>query len=236
MKTFRILIITFVLAISLGITYWQLTKQAEQRIERAICHQLSRSLGTTTECQVQTSVSLPSAVVNHKISSIAISGRKVKLGKGLTVEKLSATLYGVRIGPVQKQLKGIDRARFSLIITEEQLTRFLARRYPDLPNEIELRKGYISVTAPVVVRGKQVTVIADVKPTIEHKARIVPRPIRLMCGSYPAPSFIRRYVEQRIVPVLDLSDLGFKGQLTSITIMPKFLTITGEGKFERLHF
>ena len=217
----------------LGVGLWAGYRYAgrvvEQRIEREVAARLPSLIGASGSYRVNASAGLVGAA-RGRIESVRIEGRDVQLKSGVKLKRLDTTLRGIHVDPAKRTLTRIDEAQFSASITGEELNGFLSRKYPDIPSRAELHEGYVTVTARPRVRGGRVRVEADASLEIENGTRLVLRVHKVASGPVTAPDVAQRYIEQKLNPVLDLTSLGFKGRLTSVTIRRDAIALSGKGE------
>ena len=221
-----------VAAILLGVGLWAGYRYAsglvERRIEREVAARIPSVIGAQGEYKVTAAAGLAGAA-GGRIESVRIEGRDVRLKSGIKLKQLDATLSGIRMDRAKRAITKIEKAEFTASITGDELNAFLSRKYPDIPSRAVLHDGYVTVTARPRVRGVRMRVEADAAMEIEDGTRLVLRVRKVASGGLAAPDIARRYIEQRLNPVLDLSSLGFKSHLTSVTIRPDAVTLSGTG-------
>ncbi len=228
-----IFLAAFAVVIAVGLGYWKATDLLEQRVAREVQDRLADAIDHVGTCRVQTSLSL-CGVIRGKIDSVTVSATNVDLRKGIVAEKLTATLEGVRVDPLRRQLKGIDRVKFSFSATKDQLASYLYNKYPNAKFQMELRSGYISVTTSAVIRGKSVWIAADLSPKVRQGTQVVLLIKRVFCNAPVSSQILRKYLESRINPVFDISNANLPGQLTSVVVTPRLITVNGIGRIETL--
>lgn len=217
------------------VSWWKLSQWVEKRLELEVRSRLAHSLGRPVECNAQASIRLGDAI-RGKVSSITISADEVPTSKGIVLKNVTATLKGVHINPLKRRVDKVDKAEFSISITEEQLNLFLKQRYPDIPHQLSMKDGYILLSATPIIRGKMRHISAQVYPTIQGNSSISMQIRKLRCDSAEAPDTLRHYLENTLNPILDASEAGFEGRLHKITVRPKTLIIAGEGNPNMLKF
>ncbi|MDH7602738.1 MAG: DUF2993 domain-containing protein, partial [Armatimonadota bacterium] len=178
-------------------------------------------------------VGLPDAL-RGKLTSVAVSAEKVRLSQAIIAERVTASLKGVHIDPVRKKLKSIDRADFSVSLTEGQLAAFLARRYPHTHFRIRLDEGCVRVAASAVIHRKNIQATADLVPTVRNGTQVVLLVRQVRSNTVVPLQAVRWYIEKKVNPVLDITKTKLKGQLTSVTVTRKLVTIKASGQPETL--
>ncbi|MCX8052427.1 MAG: DUF2993 domain-containing protein [Armatimonadetes bacterium] len=226
---YRRLLATVLLFGGLCAAYWYADRSLERRIESAVAFRLPSLIGASSAYKVDAATSLTGV---HKgiIESVRILGSNVRLEKGIKLQRLDTTLKGIHLDKTKCKVTRIDKAAFTAHVTVDELNSFLARHYPDIPSRVDLREGYLRVTAEPIFEGNKVRVEADAALCIEDGTKVVLRIGRLVSHPITAPDDAPRYIENRLNPVLDLSSLGFKGRINSITIHTKAIAVSGEGE------
>ena len=209
--------------------YWRVGRMVEERIEKEVAARLPSVIGVSGSYKVEASAGLVGAA-RGRIESVRIEGRDVRLKSGVRLKRLDTTLKGIHVDPAKRTLTRIEEAQFTASLTGQELNAFLSRKYPDIPSHAELHDGYVTVAARPRARGGRVRVTSDASLEIENGTRLVLRVRRIASGPVTAPDVAQRYIEQKLNPVLDLSSLGFKGRLTSVTIRPDAVVLSGEGE------
>ena len=230
-----LILILFVLAAGLWLAYWRASGIAERKIEQEVTARLPAAIGAGGQYKVTASAGLL-GLARGQVGSVKIESRNVilslskgKLKSGIKLKQLDTVLTGIHINPADRTVTKIDRADFTASITGEELNSLIARKYPDIPGKAVLHDGYVTVAARPRIHGIKVRVETEAALEIEGGAKLVLRVRKVSSGLITVPEAARNYIEQKLNPVLDLSQHGFRGRLTSVTIKPDAVTLRGTG-------
>ncbi|MGC8862746.1 MAG: DUF2993 domain-containing protein [Armatimonadota bacterium] len=197
------------------------------RVENGIARSLQKRLGPAREYSVRVSGSTMS-IISGRIDSVDISGQEVRLAKGITVSRLDVSLKGLVVDTATQEIRKCARAAYLARVSEEELQRYLVRRYPDIPGlTVTLLNDQARVTATPGVAGVTVTIAADAVVAVREGRQLVLDLKKINVGWVPTPGFAREYIGKRINPVFDAADLGFDAQIESVRIEPGVAVIAG---------
>ncbi|MDO8585980.1 MAG: DUF2993 domain-containing protein [Armatimonadota bacterium] len=113
----------------------------ESRVER----RLPSLLGPADSYKVEVS-GRTTKMISGRLSELNIHGRNVRLQPDLNVDDLVIQMRGVRFDTDENRLTGVEETVFEAALSEKCLTRFIAKRQPDLKElKIELKRGKCTV-------------------------------------------------------------------------------------------
>ena len=199
----------------------------KHRVESGIAKALQKRLGPADTYSVRVSGSTMS-IIGGRIEAVEISGRDVRLAKGITLARLDVSLKGLVVDTDTQEIKRCAEAAYCARVSEDELRRYLVNRYPEIPGlDISLLRDRARVTAAPGIAGVTVTIAADAVVAVREGRQLVLDLKKIDVGPVPTPGFAREYIEKRINPVFDAADLGFDARIESIRIEPGFAVIAG---------
>ncbi|MHB9037043.1 MAG: LmeA family phospholipid-binding protein [Armatimonadota bacterium] len=201
--------------------------RVERKAENQIAEALKERIGPAKSYDVNISGS-PLRLLKGKMDRLDIVGKDVQLENGIQVALLSVSIHDLVFDPDTKEIKRAGNTLYSAKMTQRELTRYLTKTYPDVPElKIGLRDGLIDVSAKPCVAGVGVGIKAEADLHVEDRHNLVLDLKKVSAAGVPAPGFAKEYIETKFNPVLDSNDLGFNATVNSLKLSPGSITISG---------
>jgi len=198
------------------------------RIEKGIERCLPQIIGPASSYQVTVSGSTLK-MFRHRLSRVYIKGEDVRLPNGLEVSHLDVCLNEVEFDPDKRTIIDSAEATYSVVLSEEELERYLKKTYPSIPGlGIDLKEGHMVARASPSLIGLTTTISAAALFGIDSQRKLVLDIKKINAVGVQAPSFAREYIESKLNPVFDASELGYDATIDSVSIKPGYVTITGK--------
>jgi len=200
----------------------------KNRIEKGIESCLPQIIGPASSYQVTVSGSTVK-MLRHRLSRVYIKGEDVRLPNGLEVSRLDVCLNEVEFDPDKRIITDSAGATYSVELSEKELERYLKKTYPSIPGlGIDLKEGRMIARASPSLIGLTTTISAEASLGIDGQRKLVLDIKKINAAGVPAPSFAREYIESKLNPVFDASELGYDATIDSVSIKPGYVTITGK--------
>ena len=197
------------------------------KVEDGIAKSLPELIGPAECYRVRVSGSTV-GMLKHKLSRIEIQGAGVRLSNGMELAKLNVVLTGVRFDPDKRSITQCAGTEYEATLSQAQLEHYLRKLYPDIPGlSVALEEGYAVATAAPSLMGVTASISAESSLKITGGTKLVLDIRKATMAGVPAPGFAREYIEKKINPVFDSSAFGYDATMSSVTIRPSLVVITG---------
>ena len=201
--------------------------RAERHAENKIAEALQQRLGPAKSYDVNITGS-PMRLLKGKMERLDIVGKDVNLEKGIKLASLNVTVHDLVFDTKTQAIKHADKTSFSATITQSELTKYLHKNYPDVPElSVSLRDGNIDVSAKPTVAGVGVNVKTEADILVKDHHLLVLDLKKISAAGVPAPEFARNYIETKVNPVFDSKDLGFNATVNSLKLAHGLISISG---------
>lgn len=168
-------------------------------------------------------------MMRGRLDRLDITGHNVKFSDEMTVSQLDVSIFNLEFDKSKRTVKKAGTTTFAVTLTEEELTRYLKKKYPDVPGlEIGLGNDLINITAKPGVSIMKVPIQAGAELEV-HDGHILALNLKkLKVAGIGTPQIARDYISSRLKTVFDTDDLGFNANLKSAKIGKKTLTLCGD--------
>jgi hypothetical protein len=201
--------------------------RVERKAENQIAESLKERIGPAESYDVNVTGS-PLRLLKGKMDRLDIVGREVQLENGIQIALMNVSVHDLVFDPDTKEIRRAGTTLYCAKMTQQELTRYLIRTYPDVPElKVALRDGFIDVSAKPCVAGVGVAVKAEADLCVEDHHNLILVLKKVSAAGVPAPGFARDYIETRFNPVLDSRDLGFNATVNSLHLSKGSITIAG---------
>ncbi|MBM3459230.1 MAG: DUF2993 domain-containing protein, partial [Armatimonadetes bacterium] len=204
-------------------------------VERRVERRLGDLLGPAEGYQVRIRGSRDPDLVRGYARRVEVRGRGILARGQLRVERLDLTLEDLRYEGGEPYFVSVGRSELEVEFTDAALNRYLSEyhgRYQPsvrfLEGQVEVRMLYRFLGAPTPLRAVgRFQVEEGKKLNFEALEADVP------FISADQPEFRRRFVQDRVNPLLDLTRLEFPAQLESVELSPGRLKARGTANLPR---
>jgi hypothetical protein len=204
-----------------------INRTAERRIRDA----LPNILGPARQYRVHVENS-PTRTIEGRLSNVTVDGDDVQLSNGLLLDQLHLDLQDMEVDTHSHQVRKIGSARFVATIGEAGLDEFLAG---ESPQGDTIRKTRVSLGDRniVTIASERVTLGVGIPFQITGPLRVAgPRrneidAARMVVVGIPISGMPLRFLKQRFESGLDLSQLPFPVQITSVQTTRGRLMLAG---------
>ena len=195
----------------------------ESRVER----RLPSLLGPADSYEVSVS-GRTAEMISGRLSELTIHGKNVQLQPDLNVDDLLVEMRGVRFDTDKNRLSSVDETVFEALLSEKCLTRFIAKRQPDLKElRIELKRGKATVRTRPSLLGLSagIALTGDLEVAAANKISFIPD--RMSVAGLPVPEMALNFVSERINPIMDMSLARFPAEIHDLTVMTGRIRVRG---------
>lgn len=227
----KIIILSIIIFIALG-AYFFVDALARDKIQESVIKRLQSKIGTAQSYEVEVSGSLIN-MIQGKLPELNIHGNKVLLRNGVTLESLQVRLQEIKFDLRKASISAIDKAVFEASLSQDELNGYVKKAHPDIPDiNIDIKDGYLTMTARPVMLRYSTLVNAQGTLEIAEESTLVINLDKVQAAGRTASESSRLYLESAVNPVFDAKDISFHPKLTSVTLIPRVIKLTGH--FETL--
>jgi hypothetical protein len=193
-------------------------------IENGIEARLPTLIGPAGSYKVEVRGS-SSRMMRGKIGEVVVHGKDVRVMPQLLLDDLDIVMKDLVADPDTSEIKSVGSVLFQATASEAAVNDYLKHTRPegmtvqllDGDMVVRARPTLLRISASVKLVGRLVASGEKLNLKVE----------RLEVAGINTPSIAVGMVEDRINPVMDLRDTGFSPELTSATIVPGAIRITG---------
>ena len=197
------------------------------KVERGIADAMPKTIGPAKSYRVSVSGSTL-GMIRGNLDTMQIIGEDVQLPNGITLANLTVNSRDIAFDRSKHTLSRVASTDFSATLAECELNRYLVKMYPDAPAlGVELASGKLHIRACPMVAGLMATIKADAKLKIKQEHLLILDLLKVTAVGIPTPGFAREYLESKVNPIFDSSDLGYNARLSSVSIKPGSVTLSG---------
>jgi hypothetical protein len=198
-------------------------KKVENRIEAA----LPRLIGPASSYSVRVSGSTM-GMLKGKLRTTHIQGRDVRLPSGIMVAELDVVSHGIEIDRHRQQISSVVDTSYRATLAQDALNKYLCDTYRQVPHlKAELIKDQLRLSAAPDVAGVQVRISADAALKVREGRYLILDLKKVAVIGVGTPGFAREYLESRVNPVFDSTNLGYDARVDRVSIRPAGVTIEG---------
>jgi len=200
-----------------------ITSQIEQGIEA----RLPAIIGPAKSYDVHVS-GRTFEMIKGRMATVSIHGEEVRVTPNLALDDLRVTLSDVVFDKRSQKIASCQDACFRATIREATLNQHLRATKPKLRDlRVRLQKDRMLVHLRPSLASISLGVDVEGTLRIGEPAKIYFEVDRLALAGIKMPALIADYVEEKINPLSDLSQSGLTLHLSSVTLMPGALEMTG---------
>ncbi len=190
---------------------------------------LADLLGPAEKYQVRIRGSRDPDLVRGMARRVEVEGRRIYAQEQLRIERLTLLIEDLRYTGGEPYFISVGRTDLLVEITEAAVNEYLhtyqARYDPEVrfrPEQVEVRMTYKFLGAPTPLRALGRFVIQD-----GQRLNFVASEADVPFINADQPEFRRRFVEDRVNPLLDLRRIEFPARLRSVELLPGRLRARG---------
>ncbi|NLB97859.1 MAG: DUF2993 domain-containing protein [Armatimonadetes bacterium] len=204
------------------------TGVAERAAEGKLRRRLPEIIGPAEQYDVDIRASSDLSVMEGRLRTITIEGRQVRVAHTWPVDHILVVLDRVRVNLEKETLQSVGAARFQVTIYPATLVGYLENDEENLRDaQIHLEEGKLTVTGRYLLMGLWTSFrVSGTLELLDH-SRIGFRTRGASAAGLPVPARIVRHLEQRLNPVLDVSDTLLPIELTRVEVRPEGVVVSG---------
>ncbi len=211
------------------------TGMAEREAERRLRQRLPELIGPADSYRVNMRSSSDLAVMGGRLREITIEGKGVRIADEWLVDNLLVVLEKVDVDVKRQALRSVGGARFQVTLLPGTIQRYLDIDPGNLRDiRVRLNEGSLSVSGKYRMLSVWAPLLVSGTLTLQDKQRIGFESSRASAAGIPIPAGIRERLEKRLNPILDVSGTALPIDLTSVTIRPEGITVSGTPRLDDL--
>lgn len=204
------------------------TGVAERTAEGQLRRRLPEIIGPAESYRVDIRAASDLSVMEGRLRTVTIEGKRVRVGYAWTVDHLLVVLDKVRVDVEKETLRSVGAARFQATIRPATLVRYLEDDEESLRDaNILLEDGKLTITGRYLLMGLWTSFRVSGTLDLLDNSRIGFRTSGARAAGLPVPARIIRHLEQRLNPVLDVSQTVLPVELTLVQVRPDGVVVSG---------
>lgn len=202
------------------------------KIEAGIEKALPGYIGPAREYKVKASGS-STAMINGEFSALHIIGWEVQAAKNLMISLLNVDMKTVKADPSTRKLRSVGSTTFEAAITEQAVNAYVNASRPQ-GNEVrvDLEPGKLTVIARPTFLGIGAEVRVTGRPEIAGGSKVNVVADKASVSIVPVPAWVVNKLLELVNPVLDLNQMKFPVELTSVTTEKDTVHLAGTASFK----
>lgn len=166
-------------------------------------------------------------LLRGRIEKIDIHGSDVKMSNGMIVDRLNVGLNGVHFKRDQTVTK-VESTGFAASVSEDNLTDYLRASRGDMKEaEITLADGRLCYAGRPRVLGLKVKVKAEGTLDLDGNTKVHMSLCKCSGAGIKTPGMVRGWIERRINPVFDATQMGVDAKLKSVEVAKGAIALAG---------
>jgi DUF2993 family protein len=186
---------------------------AERKVER----RLAQRLGPAEKYDVHIRGTRETKLLRGRADRVDIEGRKIRAQGRFLVDSLRITLLDLRYG--RGEPVTIGNSELEVEFTDDALNQYLKTYHNRHQPEVNFDPGRVGVRMVYEFLGSPVPVHATGRLVIQEGRQLVFDAESTDFGSCKTPEAGERFVEERVNPLLDLTEIDFEALLESVEVL-----------------
>lgn len=212
-----------------GCTTGVVRRKVERRVER----RLPGLLGPADRYQVRILDTRDAELVKGRARRVELEGDRIRARGQMLVDSLRLTLLDLRYTGGERYPVSIGRSDLQVEFTDDALNEYLAayqaRYQPSVrfePDRVHVRMvyGFLGTPTPISAVGRF---------QVEDGVRLVFDAEKVDLSLINQPGFGERFVEERVNPLLDMTEIDFPARLESVTVLDGRIRACGSATIPR---
>lgn len=211
---------TITLIALIALAYFAAHIYLDQKLESLVADSLQDSVGRADYYDVTITAS-PINLIYGEIPTVRVFGKNVQISENATFKWVDITLYNVIYDYKKQKVTGARYATCEITATEEQLSHYLKKSFPKVPNlQVGLEEGTLHISTTPKLGGLfGVNIHARCALQIEGSQLLNLDIKKVDVEGLGVPGIARDYIKRELNPIFDASkwDLGIEFISTEIT-------------------
>lgn len=198
-------------------------------LERELEKRLPELVGPAAKYQVKIKDTDIVDVVSGQINELYLFAEKVTPRECPQLESVKVHLHNVLFD--MDKIEKIENANFIIVVDEDSINKYIPLKLQEYPDtKVELKDGlavlntskkFFNFNLPVKISG-----ILEVK----NYKQVNFKCSSLAVSGIPIPDFALKYIEEKINPLVDLTQIKIVTDITDIKILAKKIQVEGRAE------
>lgn len=209
------------------------TTVIRRSVQRRIAARLRTWLGPAERYSVRIAGSRDAELVLGRARRVEVEGVRILAREEFMVERLKLTLTDLRYEGGEAEFLSVRRSDLELEIAEEPLNRYLRNYHGRYQPSIRLHPDRVEAGIVYGVLGPPAPMKAIGRLEVEEGKRLLFRAESAEVPLITDLAFACRFVEERVNPVLDLTEVEFPARLESVQVLAGRLRAHGSASLRQ---
>jgi hypothetical protein len=201
-------------------------------VERRLQRRLTDILGPAQQYRVRIHDTRDPELVLGRARRVEIEGRKILARGQFDLEWLKLVLIDLRYEGGEPYLVSVRRSDLEVEVTDQALTAYLKQNLPRYEPELHFEPDRVHVRMTYRFLGSPTPIEASGQLLIQEGRRLLFSPDEARVPFILDPESARRFVSDRINPLLDFSRFDFPARLESVQVLQGRLKAHGTAALE----
>lgn len=195
--------------------------------ERSLERRLHGILGPADDYEVRIQKTSAARLVRGRVERLVVDASGVRIDQHLRLESLHLVVHDLVVDEDEVDVRSAREGILRVELTEADINRYLRSRHARHEPQVTLLPGEIVAAVRSPLGGSSSRVTARGRLLVEEGLRLIFRADEVDFELLDVPGFSERYVEERINPLVDLSELKYPARLNELVIMKGLVRVRG---------
>lgn len=194
------------------------TSVVRRGVERRIAKRLHAEIGPAEKYRVRIRDTRDPELVLGRARRVEVEGHRILARGRFLVDRVGVVLEDLRYEGGDTDFLSIGHSELELEFGEEALNQYLQAYHARYQPEIHLLPDRVSVKMVYKLLGAPTPLSASGRLVVEEGSRLVFAADSAEVPFITDPAFARRFIQDRVNPVLDLGNIDFPARIESLVI------------------
>jgi hypothetical protein len=187
-------------------------------VERRIARRLNSEIGPAERYRVRIRDTRDPELVLGRARRVEVEGRRIMARGRFLVDLVRVTLVDLRYEGGETDFLSIGHSDLELEFGEVALNQYLQTYHARYQPEIHLLPDRVNVRIVYKLLGKPTPLSATGRLVVEEGQRLMFAAESAEVPFIQDPAFARRFVQDRVNPILDLGNIDFPARIESVVV------------------
>jgi hypothetical protein len=209
------------------------TTIVRHKVEKKAEQKLQTALGPADSYKVRITGTRDSELVRGRARQVEVDGTKIRARGQMLIDSMRLTAEDLRYTGEEPYYVTVARTDLELEFTDTALNEYLAKYEKKYDPVLHFHPDRVDVKMLYPFLGKPTPISGSGRLVVEEATRLVFKADKVDLSFLNKPGFGEKFVEDRINPLLDMSEIQFPARLESVTVMEGRIRAHGSASIPR---
>lgn len=209
------------------------TTVVRRRVERRAERRLPSLLGPADRYAVRIVGTRDAELVRGQARRVEVEGDRIRARGQMLVDSLRLSIHDLRYTGGEPYPVSIGRSDLAVEFTDQALNDYLAVYQPRYQPSVRFEPDRVHVRMVYGFLGKPTPISAVGRFQVEDGVRLHFEAEKVDLSFINQPGFGERFVEERVNPLLDMTEIDFPARLESVTVLAGRIRACGSATIPR---